>query len=130
MIIGTSNPFVTTTYDTSNLFGVPTNIIKNANGFEEPAASPGLLPELKNVACDKIDAAISDAESLAQVWKPTPELQAAYDKWIVEAKQKQENCKSRTHPMPKTKLSKNLSSVVILMGAVVIGVIAYKLIKK
>lgn len=139
-MIYTSNPFTTVYYDTSDMFGVP--VVKmNAEGNDideqlftterlSTMPEPGLFPAIKNLACDKIDQAISDAETLAQTWKPTPELLKQYDEWLAAAKEKQKNCATDVHPIPKKKLSKNLTPVVVGLGVVVIAVVAYKVFKK
>ena len=139
-MVYTSNPFTTVYYDTSDMFGVP--VVKiNAEGNDidqqlfsserlSTMSSPGLFPAIKDLACDKIDKAISDAETLSQTWKPTPELLKEHEDWLAAAKEKQKNCASDIHPIPKKKLSKNLTPVVIGLGVVVLAVVAYKVFKK
>lgn len=91
----------------------------------------GLLPNLANVSCSQIGGVISDAETLATTWRPTPELLQQYEAWLQQAKTKQKKCaEAAVQPVPKKTLSKNLTPVVILLGALVAAVAVYKIVKR
>lgn len=97
----------------------------------ELGESAGLLPDISNVGCTGIDEAIRTAEGIAQVWRPTPELVEDYNKWMELAKKKQADCKGAViTPIPKNKISKNLTPIVFLVGAVVAGIIVSKITNK
>lgn len=89
--------------------------------------SPGLLPDLSTIGCAIIDEAITDAEKLATEIKLSGEVGQLFEKWMVDAKKKQVDCKKTISPIPKNKLSKNLTPFVILAGAIVAGIIASKI---
>lgn len=101
------------------------------NGKVELGQQQGLLPDITKVPCSQIGGVISDAETLATTWRPTPELLSQFETWLQKAKEKQQKCnEAAVKPVPQKKLSKNLTPIVILLGAVVVSVVAYKIIKK
>lgn len=89
--------------------------------------SAGLLPDLDTVSCSTIDKVVSDGEKFASESKLSGEMGEILQKWLTEAKKKQTECKELITPIPKKKLSKNLTPVVVLMGAVVAGIIVSKI---
>lgn len=89
--------------------------------------SAGLLPDLETVGCTTIDKVLSDGEKFASQAKLSGEMGVILEKWMAEAKKKQTECKELITPIPKKKLSKNLTPVVVLMGAIVAGIIFSKI---
>jgi len=101
------------------------------NGKVPLGEQQGLLPDITKVPCSQIAEVITDAETLSTTWRPTPELLSQFETWLQKAKEKQQKCvEASVKPVPQKKLSKNLTPIVILLGAVVASVVVYKIVKR
>lgn len=89
--------------------------------------SAGILPDLDTISCLAIDEEIKNAEKFSQQIKLTGELADRFNEWMKRAKEKQIECKKTINPIPKNKISKNLTPIVIITGAIVAGIIASKI---
>lgn len=89
--------------------------------------SAGLLPDLSTIGCSSIDKVVANGEKFYSQVKISGEAGEQLQKWMTEAKKKQEDCKAVITPIPKKRLSKNLTPIVIIAGAVVAGIIVSKI---
>ena len=82
--------------------------------------------------CTNVDSQISSMQENMMTIKLDEQGQKDYEAWLENAKRIQAECKASTSepPVPLVKKPTTLQPVLVLLGLVVVGVVAYKLIKK
>ena len=111
------------------------NPVKNIQDFFPiPMPAQLIYADLTTLNCNNVQQEIDKANQYAMTWKPTPETQAQYEAWLVEANKIKAACATTgTGTGTGTagvKISKNLTPYVILLGVAVGAIILTKILKK